>query len=92
MLYKNPFESLTILQFFYKCMPKECIKWCNWFQKFCIKNPSLYATTCSLGQFDEKKIIWNFFNFEILKQMATKEMIHLLNHLANFFIFIMFLI
>jgi len=63
MLYKNPFESLTILQFFYKWMPKECIKWCNWFQKFCIKNPSLYATTCSLGQFDEKKIIWNFFNF-----------------------------
>jgi hypothetical protein len=65
-------------------MPKECIKWCNWFQKNCIKNPSLYATTCSLGQFEEEKIIWKKFNLEIMKQMATKEMILLLNDLAIF--------
>jgi hypothetical protein len=48
-------------------MPKECIKWCNWFQTFCIKNLSFYATTCSLGQFDEKINHMNLFkswNFE----------------------------
>jgi len=40
----------------------------------------------------KKKLYEIFSIFSILKQMATKEMIHLLNHLANFFIFIMFLI
>jgi len=35
-------------------MKKECIKWCDWFQFFSKNHTFLYATTCSLSQFDEK--------------------------------------
>jgi hypothetical protein len=38
----------------------------------------LYASTCSLGEFDEKKNISKFQRLEILNQKAIREMTFLL--------------
>ncbi len=77
MLYKIPYYIFLL---------KECIKWCNWFQTFYIRKcASLYAITCSLCQFDEKKSHENFQNLEILKQKVAREMIPLLNNLFCYF-------
>jgi hypothetical protein len=45
------------------------------FKLFVQKHVFVCATTCSLGQLDEKIIIWEFHSPKILKQMATREMI-----------------
>jgi len=41
------------------------------------KHVSLYAFTCSLSQLDVNINHMKFFKFEIFKQKATREMIHL---------------
>jgi hypothetical protein len=45
------------------------------FKFFVQEHGFVCAATCSLGQLDEKLIIWKFRSPKILEQIATREMI-----------------
>ncbi len=44
------------------------------------KHAPFYESTCSLDELDVNQIIQKFQSFEILKERATRQRIHFLNH------------
>jgi len=86
MLCKNPFESLIdlwlvvhIIIFISKCI-KNVIDSKLFLQE---KNVFLYATTCSLGQFDEKLNHMKISKFWKFETKGYKENDSFKNHLAS---------